>query len=509
MNKKPSITILFILFLTASDIFSQAPLVFPRLSPDPLALEFNSLYASNQNLTWFELAQIALWASGDTSITGIVKNADAVSAGSSLGKIITETASLSARADYPSNGRDRAQFILEYLYANILKTYSLTQTRIDTIFTNGRYNCVSSAVLYMIFCEYSGINSSGVITRDHALLTLHINGEDIDVETTNRYGFDPGNRREFLDQFGRLTGFTYVPARNYRDRQSIGKIELISIIFNNRISDLERQGRYAEAVPLAIDKAALLHGRSLNVSLVTSESELFADARLDLMDRLLNYGVSLLRANREEESLLWAAAASPLYPDSERWQEFIFAAVNNRIARYLRDKKITEARNFLDSSKNILSEENYSQLDTIVLDQHLLERANQIAGISDADAVIAAIEQARVQRRISAARAQEMITFAIQKTAVVLSAAPARNWRASISYLENAISVYGANRELNQALQVYRNNLVSDYHNRFAAEWNRRNYAEAERILEDGLREFPENLQLLSDWDIVQRQRAR
>ena len=436
-------------------------------------------------------------------------------AASPLARIYTEAASLINSAGYPDGTRERAEFILTYLYTNILRAYSLTQTRIDTIFTNGRYNCVSSAVLFMIFCEYAGIDSSGVITRDHALLTVHIDGEDIDVETTNRYGFDPGNRREFHDQFGRLTGFSYVPARNYRDRQTISKLELISIILNNRISDLENQGRWAEAVPLAIDRAALLYGNSLNMpegnvaSQSDTHSDLFPDPRSDLMDRLFNYGVFLLRANREDDCLLWAAAASSIYPDEERWQEFINTAVNNRVARFLRDRRLTDARNFLDNNKNKLDEESYAQLDTAIIDTDLLDRANRITGISDSNVVISAVLQARNAGKIGTPRAAEILTFAIQKTAAALSAAPARDWRAAVTFLENAILVYGTNRELEQSLQGYKSNLAADYHNRFAAEWNKRNFDEAERILNEGLAEFPDNRQLLSDREIADRQRGR
>ena len=50
-------------------------------------------------------------------------------------------------------------------------------------------------------------------------------------------------------------------------------------------------------------------------------------------------------------------------------------------------------------------------------------------------------------------------------------------------------------------------NRVSDFHNRFAAAWNRRNYDEARRILDEGLAEFPGDRQLLSDREIADRYR--
>ena len=503
MKLKPSILILAaLLFLVSQTARAQnRPPSFPRLEPDPKAIEYHSLGARASGYTWVEYAQISLWASDDTSAA-------------TLDRIRAAASALNSSSELPSGGRERAEFILTYMHSNILRSYSLYQTRVDTIFTNGRFNCVSSAVLYMILCESAGINTSAVVTRDHAFVIVHIDGQDIDVETTNRYGFDPGSRREFHDNFGTLTGFAYVPAHNYRDRRTISKIELVSLIFINRIADHERQNRYADSVPVAIDRAALLLGADYSsASQIDNSESLFEDPRKVVMDRLFNYGASLLRANREEDGILWATAASARYANSERWQEFMFAAVNNRITRFLRERDINAgaARNFLEDKKNILTSGNYAQLDTILVDAELLKRANEIRGAVDGDSVIADALNARENGRLPERRANELIVYAVQKTAAVLCAAPARDWRAAINYIETFISRYGgridSNRELDQALRTYRDNIATEYHNRFAAEWNRRNYDEALRILNEGLAEFPDNRQLLTDRETANRRR--
>ncbi len=302
--------------------YAQNAILFPRLEPEPKAYEYFRLNRQKTSLSWKELAEISLWASGNLSEAN-------------LEKIRTVVETLNKTSVMPSSGREKAEFILTYMHRNILKSYSLYQSRIDTIFSNGSYNCVSSAVLYMILCTSAGIDVSGVVTKDHAFAMVHINGEDIDVETTNRYGFDPGNRKEFNDQFGKTTGFAYVPARNYRDRQTIGKIELISLILINRISDDERKNLYSDSVPLAIDMAAMLLGEiSGSVSKTSSQNSLFEDPNIYLMDRIFNYGVWLLRAGKEEDYLMWAAVASPVFPDNQRWQEFNMAAVNNKISKF-------------------------------------------------------------------------------------------------------------------------------------------------------------------------------
>ena len=498
MKKKTSI-ILFILFLFAQiDISAQSTAVFPRLEPDPKALEYFHL-GDDDVYSWQALAEISLWASGDINA-------------STMPRVIAAAEAIKNSPDLPGETVDQAEFVLNYMHRNILRSYSLYQTRVDTIFTNGRYNCVSSAVLYMILCKSLGISSFGVITRAHAFVKVGVGEIEYDVETTNRYGFNPGNRKEFHDEFGRLTGFSYVPPQNYRDRQTIGDIELISLIFNNRIFEQERQNRYAQAVPLAVDRTALLLGSSpAALSKISSWSDLFKDPYLELLDRIFNYGAGLLRGSQEENALRWAAAASEKYPDPERWQEFVMAAVNNRLSRFLRENNVTQARTFFDSNKNLLTEENQFKLLSILTEAELLRAANQLTLADDCNEFIPLVESALRNGYIPANRAREIIIFAIQRTASQLATPPGtRNptgetLRIAIKFLQDSIESHGTGRELEQALGSYRSALANDYHNRFAAEWNRGNHDEARRILDEGLAEFPDNRQLLNNRDRINR----
>jgi len=336
--------ILLLFLLVRAPVFSQTSAIaavdaFPRLTPDPKALEFYTRGAGGGGYSWSDLAEISLWASGADN--------------SRLGQIRALAGSITSSPDFPATEKEKAAFILDYLYRNLLTSYSLEQTRVDTMLASGTYNCVSSAVLYMVLCKSTGIDAAGVMAKDHAFVTVLVNGENIDVETTNPYGFDPGSRKEFHDEFGKLTGFAYVPARNYRDRETITPIELVSIILSNRISILERTKRFAEAIPLAVDRAALFTGEKPGAKAATTgaateavTAPFFEDPRNYLMDRLINYGAFLLAAGKEEDCLSWAAFASPRYPDERRWQELILAAVNNRITRFVQAGQLSEARNF-------------------------------------------------------------------------------------------------------------------------------------------------------------------
>jgi len=489
--------VLSLFFLLRPAIFAQSRTAFPRLEPDPKALEYYRLSGRDQGYSWTELAEISLWASGDYSVSNLDKIRAAVE---TLNNSPTNPEAAQQAAQQAL--KERAEFILVFMHKNLLKSYLLNQTRIGTMLSNGRFNCVSSAVLYMILCRSAGLYAQGVMTKDHAFTTLRIGESDIDVETTNPYGFDPGNRKEFSDQFGRVTGFSYVPARNYRDRQTISQIELISLILNNRIAELESRGNYADAVPVAVDRAALLMGNVSSVRPDATEKSygpIFENPFKDLMDRLFNYGANLLKAGREKDCLAWAVAASSVYPDESRWQEFILAAANNHIMRYIKAGKITDAKNFLEDEKTLINQDNYAQLETLVIDAELQDSIKKIRTAADGDAVLLAIDQARSDGKINEKRAGEMLIFAVQKTTSVLSAAPARDWRAAVAYIEDVLARFGANRELEQALKTYRGNIATDFHNRFAVAWNKKNFDEAERILNEGLAEFPDDRQLLSD----------
>ena len=514
---KPSIkriAICVILLCGGAELFAQsaagsrtlAAEAFPRLEPDPRALEYAR--RGERGYSWTDLAEISLWASGESP---------AGRGGSSaMERIRAIAAELQSSPELPAAGRERAEYILTFMHKKLLKSYSLDQTRLDALLAGGRYNCVSSAALYMILARSAGLDVSGVMTRDHAFAAVHLGGGDIDVETTNPYGFDPGSRREFHDGFGKLTGFAYVPARNYRDRAAISPIELVSLIISNRISELETRGRFAEAAPLAIDRAALLMGEQYagrpagsasNGSGGDSAAPFFEDPRRDMMNRLFNYGAFLLKAGREEDCLRWTAFAAPHYPDEKRWGEFALAAVNNRIQKQVKAGHTGAAREFLDRHKTALNAADYALLDSLLVDAELLSGASGIRSVNDGDSVLAAIEQARNTRRLDEGRAAEILNFAIQKTAAILSATPGRDWLSAITYIEKAIARFGSSRDLEQTLRNYRSNRAADFHNRFASAYNKRQFEEAARILREGLAEFPDNRQLLADREAVEKTR--
>jgi tetratricopeptide (TPR) repeat protein len=351
---------------------------FPRLTPDPKAVEYGEI----QNYSWRNLAEIALWASGADHEAAATINKEKTTYMAALESLV-ETLSVAAGEGHGKEGKEteksdaeKAELVLQFMYEKTLKRYSLNQTQLDALLSSGTYNCVSSAVLYLILGTSIGLDVKGVVTRDHAFATVVSEGAFIDVETTNKFGFNPGNKKEFTDDFGKITGFAYVPPGNYRNRAQISPIELVSLIMSNRISALESRKRYADALPIAVDRAALLAKRENPV-----DSPLFSDPALDRMDRIFNVAGSLLNGRKEEETLAFVDYALPVFPDDTRWEEIQYNAVNNIITKYLRSNKIIDAKTTLEENRGRYSEEQHNKLAGIVAQAEAVSYHNQFAAL--------------------------------------------------------------------------------------------------------------------------------
>ena len=80
----------------------------------------------------------------------------------------------------------------------LVEGYDSKQSQVSTIFKNGRFNCISSAILYMILARYADLRVEGVVTAHHAFIQiLDENGRMIEVETTSKLGYGLAHDAEF------------------------------------------------------------------------------------------------------------------------------------------------------------------------------------------------------------------------------------------------------------------------------------------------------------------------
>jgi hypothetical protein len=357
------------------------PSSFPELSPLPIAATLNGM---SEPLSVDTLVDSALALSGTP--------AESMAAERAL--LVKKVEIFQNETSGILDERQRGESALQYLFSNVIRNYSLMEARVNASLATGVYNCVSSAVLYMILARSIGLSVSGVRTTDHAFCTVMVNGSPVDVETTTPYGFDPGTKKEFKDAFGKVTGFSYVPPSNYRDRKAIGDKELLALILYDRaavqplataysmaarddflrafsvsISDLAAslgtQDRFQDALSL-LREAEAAYGR--NIELDRRMSEVF-----------YNNIVSLSRKNafQEMETLLGSSPKdTPL--DDGSWMELSVLLVQ------MRSEDAAKSGGYLEAAKTV--EQSIKKLgrDPRLLQMYEVYIHNQVATLFNA-----------------------------------------------------------------------------------------------------------------------------
>jgi hypothetical protein len=354
---------------------------------------------------------------------------------------------LRAEAGKAADPAARGEAILGFLHNRVLRAYRENATTLSGLLETGLYNCVSSAVLYLIAARSLGIMADGARTSDHAFCTVLAGGRKIDVETTNTYGFDPGGKKEFKDSFGRLTGYAYVAPGGYGDRRAIGGRELVGLILANRASSLERSGRFAEAARLGAEYAALCPG---------------AESRGFFADRINNLVAEL--ENRRDYAAAEAAAkaAAAALPGDAR-----MAALSRKASEIVGDMGLVRAVNELPFAEGLAA-------------------AGRILEAGDAS-------PARYAQAIATIYGNEAIRRG-----------DAGDWLGAAELAESGAAFAAArgfkdDGSLARLARDFRHNYVAEAHNRFARLYNAGDYRTAKSSLGAALAAFPGDATLQRD----------
>ena len=405
----------------------------------------------------------------------------------------------------------KAEAVLTFLHEGVLKAYREDATGLTDILDSGRYNCVSSAVLYAIAARSLGIEAAGVRTEDHAFASVRVDGRSIDVETTNPYGFDPGGKKEFKDSFGRVTGFAYVAPGGYGDRRPIGAGDLVGLILSNRASALERTRRFAEATRLGVDYAFLCPG---------------PDSRGFLVDRINNLVADLESRRDYAGAEEIARAAFAAMPEEERLGSIAKNAAYNRAASLAQagdweaafDAAIlvsaaypsdAQASSLASSSLQGLAQDLARKGDFDAARRAVAARASR-AGPSAAEAAYAVVGEAELVGAVNglgfapaAAAAQRILAageVSVARYAQAIAAiygneagriGSAGDWLGGAALAERGIAALAAaatattvaTGSLARLARNLRQNFVAEAHNRFAKLYNAGDYAGAKAAI--------------------------
>jgi tetratricopeptide (TPR) repeat protein len=413
-----------------------------------------------------------------------------------------------------------AENALLYLHEHILHTYDEYQTSIHTVLRSGVYNCVSSAVLYMILCHSLSIDVWGVKTKDHAFCRVSVEGNEYDVETTTRYGFEPGKKKEFFDAFGNSTGYSYVPPTHYSARQDISQLELLTLILQNRITSYTTKNMFAEAV-----------GPGVDIYILLQDDTSFEN----MLKTFINMATWYDEKNRYEEGCVFFDRAIERYGEHKKLLEVRFQLANNYIIHLLDRFEFEAAASFIRSrfdnghmreeeleeftiiialkrSEN-LSRTSYEQAIGVIdeaiavcgKDNRLIRTKdglinNWIVSLlekSDFDTGETLINNMKAKGEIDERTWKKFMTVIYQERASIL--ARKEGYLKAADYLTKAMEVVGSDNVLQENYEVYIYNYTVDIHNKVIELWNKGKYEEAGQLLEEGLKNAPSSSILTND----------
>lgn len=335
------------------------------------------------------------------------------------------------------SNEEKADAALAFIYEKILSRYKLDQTRVDVAIESGVYNCVSSDVIFMYFAKTLGIPVVAVETPNHAFCTIESDGKNIDVETTNPFGVNPGRKRvSELPNGGKH--YLSVPAKNYQNRHDVDDRRLLALIYNNRIASLQRQrGGNAATIGLAVDACALQANSASGVQTVT--------------ECVCNYAADLTTAGKDSDALVLVLRAQEIFGANKNYS----AVIEN-------------------SHYNILIE----KVETLPLDD--------------------ALEALRLKREnVSAQNHSKLLGYAYSRAVQDLGGR--HEWKEAIHIAERGLLEVPNDSNLKRAITIYKQNYAIDFHNRAAALYNSGDAEAARQVVQEGLQEIPDSKVLKND----------
>jgi tetratricopeptide (TPR) repeat protein len=372
---------------------------------------------------------------------------------------------------------EKGEFLLNWAHKNVLKEYFEEQTRMDTLIDTGRYNCVSSAIFYLILSREAGLNTETIETIDHAFCSVETDSGWIDVETTTAYGFEPGLKREFQQSFNQ-TGYTYVPPGNYRNRNQINDKEAVSLIIQNRMSILQKHNDHAPAVGLAIDRWTLWDDDN---------------NYRDMNDSFKNWAAVLNNRDNYREAFEFLNLVSKIYNLTEVNSDLLYDLAYNQLITYTNMNNYSEAENFLLTTKNSINTNDYSRLEKLFVREQV---SYEVVNTEYKESIII-VRDSYGHGSIIKKDWKNWVTVLNQKEALLI--ADNYGWWSAWEFLKGLPEEEKAIPNIKRSIRTAHENWSIVIHNQFAELFNSREYTQAKKLLMEALNQDPENTYLVND----------
>lgn len=203
--------------------------------------------------------------------------------------------------------RRRAEALLAELHGTLLRRYDAEATTLADVLRDGRFNCVSSALLYSLAADAVGLSTRAELFPTHARSLTRVGGRWVPVETTSANGVDP-SASEIVEISQRYAPGD-APPGPVRGTQTSSRV-LVAAVYINRASlallgrrPHEAEALFARGVDFADDpslRQQLIRLRASSISQVVVEDIRKGD-RAALRRALTNAGVAVEWASEDPE----------------------------------------------------------------------------------------------------------------------------------------------------------------------------------------------------------------
>ena len=383
---------------------------------------------------------------------------------------------------------ERGEKILALMYERVLNQYVSNQTKIDTLFAEGTYNCVSASVLYFALARAAGLNVAGQETPNHAFCTIYDNGKKIDVETTNPGGFNPGTKK-VVEQTANSTRYFLVPKKYYSGRREVGERKFVSLVGRNLVAAMNDKNDYEQGVPLSCARIVFTNGTAAKDT---------ADVRADFDTIAGNFAVVLdQQRSQSARALDWLDAVYARWGQSAALQKTYDTIAYNCAVNYLKGKDYASAREQFETHKVHITAKNAAQIDVMIVTAYIDDTVQPLS----ADEAIAFLHAQREtpiakDRTVSARLNEHEEYYWYQKLKPLFDGG---DYLAAAALADQGLTFVPSSRNLKTVRNQCYQNYAIDVHNEFADLANMGRYDEALHVVQKGLQVNPTNTTLKND----------
>ena len=487
--KKTRVTLLFLFLLSVTNAFSQKlkhPEFEPLFQPSSVLRDEVGTASGVQVLSADEVFKLSLLFSECKLESQTAKRCF-----EKFEKIKAE-ASSKRYMDMPPEERGRE--VLKLLYRDYLVSYNFDQTKTDVALETGLYNCVSSALLYMAAAKACGLDVRGQRTTQHAFCSIYVPGQKagqlkkIDVETTNPYGFNPGSR-ETIENESKIKKYYVVPKKFYSNRQEVSDRVFVGVIAANICSDCIKSGDYVRAVPL---------GAARYETARMEKSKAVSDVRQEFDILAANY-VNL----NPESAAVYFDVVDWYTRFVERWgvtdflQKNMDSAFNNLLVLCSKEGNYPLAVEGFEKYKSYVSPKQISKTEEIKAD---ILFATETSGHPYEEQILIINDLLQSDDYQSVAFQNRGNLYLENAWLMILNDyMNQKDYKTGLLKSDEALVQLPQSAKVKNMKQYFYSNSIAIIHNNFAKQANAGHYEEALKILDEGLKDFPDDKTLNKD----------